>query len=136
MGPGPAAPTIATPTAMAEVNSPKPGDWPTYAGNVNGNRYSPLDTINAQTVSRLRPEWIHALPYSGLETTPVVIDGIMYVSGPNQVVALDGRSGAEIWSYARPRSTAAGISGDAAKAQAAASPCWAIGYFSSLMMRI
>jgi len=114
-GPGPAAPTIATAAALAEVNHPKSGDWPTYAGNVDGNRHSPLDSINGQNVSRLRPEWIHALPYEGLETTPLVIDGIMYVTAPNQVYALDGRSGSEIWSYSRPRSTAAGISGDAAK---------------------
>jgi len=114
-GPGPAAPTIATPAALAEVNRPKSGDWPTYAGNVDGNRHSLLGAINVQNVSRLRPEWIHALPYEGLETTPLVIDGIMYVTAPNQVYALDGRTGSEIWSYSRPRSTAAGISGDAAK---------------------
>lgn len=115
VGPGPAAATIATPTAIAAVNAPKSGDWPTYSGNVNGNRFSLLDVINTGNVARLRPEWIHALPYYGLETTPLVIDGIMYASGPNEVYALDARTGSEIWSYSRPRSTAGGISGDAAK---------------------
>jgi PQQ-dependent dehydrogenase (methanol/ethanol family) len=114
-GPNLAAQAIVTPAAIAEVNSPKPGDWPTYSGNVDGNRHSALDAINVRNVSRLRPEWLHALPYYGLETTPIVIDGIMYVTGPNQVYALDARTGGEIWSYTRPRSTAAGISGDAAK---------------------
>jgi PQQ-dependent dehydrogenase (methanol/ethanol family) len=115
VGPGPAGPAIATPAAIMEVNDPKSGDWPTYSGNVNGNRHSLLDAINVRNVSQLRPEWIHALPYYGLETTPLVIGGIMYVTGPNQVYALDARTGSEIWSYSRPRSTAAGISGDAAK---------------------
>ena len=115
VGPGPSEPSVATPAAVAAVIAPKSGDWPTYSGNVNGNRYSPLDAINVNNVSQLRPEWIHALPYYGLETTPLVIDGVMYVTGPNQVYALDARTGSEIWSYSRPRSTAAGISGDAAK---------------------
>jgi PQQ-dependent dehydrogenase (methanol/ethanol family) len=115
VGPGPAAPTIATAAAIAQVNHPNSGDWPSYSGNVDGNRYSLLDGINVQNVSQLRPEWIHALPYNGLETTPLVIDGVMYVTGANQVYALDGRTGSEIWSYSRPRSTAAEISGDAAK---------------------
>jgi PQQ-dependent dehydrogenase (methanol/ethanol family) len=115
MGPGAPAPAVATAAAIAEVNHPKSGDWPTYSGNVDGNRHSVLDAINVRNVSQLRPEWIHALPYGGLETTPLVIDGIMYVTGPNQVYALDARTGSEIWSYSRPRSTAAGISGDAAK---------------------
>jgi PQQ-dependent dehydrogenase (methanol/ethanol family) len=114
-GPGPAAPSVATPAGIAAVNAPKAGDWPTYSGNVDGNRYSPLDAINVRNVSQLRLEWLHALPYSPLETTPLVIDGIMYVTAPNQVYALDARTGSEIWSYSRPRSTAAGISGDAAK---------------------
>jgi putative heme-binding domain-containing protein len=115
VGTGPAATSVATAAAVAAVDAPTTGDWPTYSGNVNGNRYSPLDAINVSNVPRLRLEWIHALPYSGLETTPLVIDGIMYVTGPNQVYALDARTGAEIWSFSRPRSTAADISGDAAK---------------------
>ncbi len=101
--------------AIDQVLHPKPGDWPTYSGNLNGNRYSPLTGINVKNVSSLRAAWIHPLPYFGLETTPLVIDGVMYVTGPNQVQALDGRTGREIWNYSRPRTTPATISGDAAK---------------------
>jgi PQQ-dependent dehydrogenase (methanol/ethanol family) len=114
-GPAPTAPSLATAAEKAQIDRPALGDWPTYSGNVSGNRHSPLDAINVQNVSQLRPEWIHALPYNGLETTPLVIDGVMYVSGPNQVYALDGRTGSQLWAYSRPRSTAAEISGDAAK---------------------
>ena len=49
--------------------------------------------------------------YFGLETVPLVADGIMYVTGPNQAFALDARSGHQIWHYSRPRTP--GIVSDA-----------------------
>jgi len=88
-------------------------DWPTYHGQLSGNRYSPLAQIDASNVSRLVPRWVHALPGTGrLETTPVVVDGIMYVTAVNECHALDAGNGREIWLYRRPRST--GLAGDAA----------------------
>jgi alcohol dehydrogenase (cytochrome c) len=60
-------------------------------------------------------QWMYTVPYFGLETTPLVSDGVMYVTGPNQVYALDARSGGEIWRYSRPRSTSPNIASDAAK---------------------
>ncbi|HEY1888791.1 MAG TPA: PQQ-binding-like beta-propeller repeat protein [Steroidobacteraceae bacterium] len=101
--------------AVAAVVDPKPGDWPTYSGNVDGNRFSSLSQINAGNVSALRPAWVRPLPYEPLETTPLVMGGIMYVTGPNQIYALDGRTGSQIWGYSRPRSDATTISSDAAK---------------------
>jgi PQQ-dependent dehydrogenase (methanol/ethanol family) len=114
-GPNPAAREDVTPQAIDQILDPKPGDWPTYSGNVNGNRYSLLGAITPRNISSLRPAWIHQLPFSGLETTPLVVDGVMYVTGPNHVEALDGRTGREIWSYSRPRAAAGAIPGDAAK---------------------
>jgi len=115
IGPDREAKESVAPQAVDQVLHPKLGDWPTYSGNVNGNRYSLLTGINIKNVSSLRPAWIHPLPYFGLETTPLVIDGVMYVTGPDQVQALDGRTGREIWNYSRPRTAAGMISGDAAK---------------------
>jgi PQQ-dependent dehydrogenase (methanol/ethanol family) len=115
VGPDLTSQGMVTAEAVSAVLHPKRGDWPTYSGNVNGNRYSPLDSINVHNVSALRPQWLHPLPYNDLETTPIVVDGVMYVTAPNQVFALDGRTGSEIWSYSRPRSSAGEISGDAAK---------------------
>ena len=83
--------------------------------SVKSNRYSDLTGIDVKNVSGLSLAWIHSLPYFGLETTPVVRDGVMYVTGPNQVQALDGRTGREIWNYARPRTAAGTIPGDAEK---------------------
>ena len=60
-------------------------------------------------------QWIFPIPYTGLEATPVVSGGVMYISGPNQVYAVDARSGQEIWRYSRPRSNAPDVAGDALK---------------------
>jgi PQQ-dependent dehydrogenase (methanol/ethanol family) len=107
---------------FGDILNPKPGEWPTFNGNVSGNRYSPLTTINKSNVSKLSVKWTFTIPlwnlfhpdtpyyrqnmqYFGLETVPLVVDGVMYVTGPNQVFALDPRTGHQIWHYSRPRST-------------------------------
>jgi PQQ-dependent dehydrogenase (methanol/ethanol family) len=100
---------------VERILHPQPGEWPTYNGNVNGNRYSPLEQVNARNVSRLSLQWMYTVPFFGLETTPLVSDGVMYVTGPNQVYALDARSGSEIWRYSQPRSTSPNIAADAAR---------------------
>lgn len=102
-------------TAIAQILQPQTGDWPTYNGNVNGNRYSSLTQINRANVGALELQWIYPIDYDALETTPLVVDGLMYVTGPNQVHALDARTGRRIWSYSRPRTPGGTISVDAAK---------------------
>jgi PQQ-dependent dehydrogenase (methanol/ethanol family) len=115
IGPNPAAHEEIGAQSVEQILHPRPGDWPTYSGNVDGNRYSDLTDINVKNVGDLRSAWIHSLPYFGLETTPLVVDGVMYVTGPNQVQALDGRTGREIWNYSRPRAVAGSVPGDAEK---------------------
>jgi PQQ-dependent dehydrogenase (methanol/ethanol family) len=91
--------------------APQPGDWLTYNGNVSGNRYSLLTQIDVTNVHQLTPKWIFPIDHFGIEVTPLVANGIMYVTGPDQAWALDALSGRVIWHYARPRST--GLVGDA-----------------------
>jgi PQQ-dependent dehydrogenase (methanol/ethanol family) len=64
-----------------------------------------LKDITTSNVSRLQAKWAIQLPGSStLETGPIVIDGVMYTSGqPGSVVALDARSGRQIWSFTRPQ---------------------------------
>jgi len=93
---------------------PKRGDWPTYYGNLSGNRYTTMDQITPANVVKLQTQWIYPIQYSPLETTPLVVDGVMYATGPNQVFAIDGRSGDELWRYTRPRTPAGTVSADAA----------------------
>jgi PQQ-dependent dehydrogenase (methanol/ethanol family) len=89
---------------------PQPGDWRTYNGNDSGNRFSPLTEITRANVASLALKWVFPMQYFGLETTPLAADGVMYVTGPNHVVALDVLSGRAIWSYSRPPSP--GLVGD------------------------
>lgn len=118
--------SLAAGIPFADVAHPKPGEWPTYHGNESGNRYSPLDQINTTNIDRLAPKWMFTVgaprgggeakvgvpSWIGLEVTPVVVDGVMYVTSVNEAYALDARTGREIWHYSRPRS--AGLAGDAA----------------------
>ncbi len=79
-------------------------DWPTYNGDPRGNRYTTLDQITKSNVSRLAPKWVFTLPNAGrLELTPVVVDGVMYVSAPNECYALDAGSGRQLWHYSGGR---------------------------------
>ncbi|MGE5647551.1 MAG: PQQ-binding-like beta-propeller repeat protein [Acidobacteriota bacterium] len=99
--------------AAAEALEAKPGDWPTYNGSPSGNRYSGLDGITPANVAGLAPRWMFSLPGAQrLEVTPVVVDGVMYVTNVNEAYALDARSGRAIWHYSRPRTP--GVIGDAA----------------------
>ncbi|HWC00534.1 MAG TPA: PQQ-binding-like beta-propeller repeat protein [Bryobacteraceae bacterium] len=100
---------------QAEILSPKAGSWPTYNGSLGANRHSTLDQIHTGNVGRLQVAWSYVLPHNGLEMTPLVSEGVMYVSAPNRVCALDARTGREIWCYTRPRTTSGTIAGDAAK---------------------
>lgn len=103
-----------TQTETEEIDHPKRGDWPTYNGTLDGNRFSHLDQVNLSSVAKLQLQWTYSISFNGLETTPVVVDGVMYVTGNNQVYALSGKTGREIWRYVRPKSVAGTIASDAA----------------------
>jgi alcohol dehydrogenase (cytochrome c) len=81
----------------------EPQNWLTYWGDYHGTHYSRLTTINASNVKQLRAAWTLQLPgSSAIEATPLVVDGVMYTSGPpGTVVALDARTGRQIWRYQR-----------------------------------
>jgi alcohol dehydrogenase (cytochrome c) len=88
-------------------------DWPTYNGVPGGNRYSRLTQINKSNVAKLAPAWTFFLgPVSQVETTPLVVEGVMYISSANEVWALDAGTGRQIWRYRRPRTQ--GLTGNAA----------------------
>jgi PQQ-dependent dehydrogenase (methanol/ethanol family) len=89
------------PKDIEAVSHPRRGEWVSYNGGPNANRYSPLDQINKSNVSRLKAAWVFSPGGTGLETTPVVMDGVMYVTGAQQVCALDARTGLSIWCVPR-----------------------------------
>jgi alcohol dehydrogenase (cytochrome c) len=87
----------------------EPHNWLTYYGAYDGQRYSPLDQINKENVKRLAPAWVFQCGSVGLhsgkstysfEAAPVVVDGVMFVSGwDGWVWALDARTGEQLWQY-------------------------------------
>ena len=80
-------------------------DWTHYDGSLTGNRYSPLELINSTNVQRVGAAWVFPIPSNprALQSTPVVQDGIMYVTGWNEVYALDATTGRQIWTYSEAR---------------------------------
>jgi glucose dehydrogenase len=103
--------TGSEPARKITWGAPEPGDWLSYNGNDSGNRYSPLKQIDIANVSSLKLKWVFPIPYFGLETTPLAAGGVLYVTGPNQVFAIDALTGNAIWHYSRP--TSVGLVGDA-----------------------
>jgi alcohol dehydrogenase (cytochrome c) len=87
-------------------------DWLSYNGSDDGNRYSSIKQINTTNVKHLAPAWTFAIPNAPrLEATPVVVDGIMYVTAANEAYALDATTGGQIWMFRVPRTK--GIISDA-----------------------
>jgi PQQ-dependent dehydrogenase (methanol/ethanol family) len=88
--------------AMNAVLHPKRGEWPTYNGVLGANRHSALDQIGAGNAQNLHVEWVYSLNVPNLETTPVVSEGVMYVTAADHVCALAAATGRELWCYTRP----------------------------------
>src|SRR4051794_8320528 len=83
--------------------SKEPANWLTYSGNYGGHRFSPLDQITDANVAKLKPVWSYQVnSLQRFETTPLVVDGVMYISEPpSNVTALDTRTGRPLWKYRR-----------------------------------
>jgi len=81
----------------------EPESWVTYSGNYSAHRFSPLSEIVPGNVGRLKVSWIYQAPSQHkIETTPLVADGVMYISEPpSNVTALDLRTGRSLWTYRR-----------------------------------
>jgi alcohol dehydrogenase (cytochrome c) len=79
----------------------EPGNWLTYSGNYSGHRFSPLTQLTPANVTGLRMKWAHQFPDRRMEVSPIVADGVMYVTGPNSAAALDVRTGRELWTWTR-----------------------------------
>jgi glucose dehydrogenase len=80
-------------------------DWPSFGGDYTNQRMSPLTQVNRANVKDLTLAWQYKSGIAAsFQTTPIVLQGIMYVSLPyNHVVALDAKSGKEIWRYQHER---------------------------------
>jgi alcohol dehydrogenase (cytochrome c) len=81
----------------------EPGSWLTYSGNFEAHRFSGLKEITPANIASLKPKWVYQSRASGrFESTPLVFDGVMYVTEPPTVVtALDLRTGRPLWNWTR-----------------------------------
>ena len=79
----------------------EPQNWLTYSGTYSGHRHTRLKQIDASNVRDLEVKWIwQARSLQSFSATPLVVDGIMYVTqAPNDVVAIDARTGRTFWTY-------------------------------------
>jgi len=88
----------------AKLGQPPIDSWPTYHGDYSGRRYSTLTKINASNVNALGLAWVYRLNTGGagggsLKATPLQINGVLYVTLPDHVWAVDARSGRQMWHY-------------------------------------
>lgn len=100
-------PELAGPAAAAHFI--RGVDWPSYNRDLGGTRYSPLRQISPTNVDDLRQAWSYPLgpgsgaPFDGSEVTPLVVDGVLYTTAAQRVVALRGDTGAELWRFTLPQ---------------------------------
>ena len=99
---------LATFSLAAQVTSDRllrpdrePQNWLTYSGAYHSQRYSLLDQITVSNARNLELKWVfQADSLDKFEATPLVVDGVMYLTqAPNDVVALDARTGRPFWVY-------------------------------------
>jgi quinoprotein glucose dehydrogenase len=100
---------------IVSAQSPTPAgatknDWPYYGHDAGGSRYSPLTQINRENVKNLKVAWVFHTgdisdgsgrpKRSGLETTPILVDGILYLTTPfNRVFAVNPETGKQLWVF-------------------------------------
>lgn len=85
----------------AALLKPATDTWPTYNGDYSGARFSTLDQINAGNVGTLTLAWVFHPHGSPIKSTPLEVNGVLYLSTPDNVYAVDARYGHRIWHYER-----------------------------------
>jgi alcohol dehydrogenase (cytochrome c) len=88
------------------LSRPIADNWPSYNGDYTGRRFSSLTQITPQNVGHLQAQWVfHSRNAGILEVTPVVVNGVMYVTASNDAYALNAQTGQVLWHYSRPVSS-------------------------------
>jgi len=99
--------TSLVPAALRAQTGTKNGEWRTYAGDLGSTHYAPLDQINASNFSKLQVAWrfktdiLGARPDFNLQTTPLMINGVLYATAGSRrdAVAIDAATGELLWMY-------------------------------------
>ena len=92
-----------TPVTDALLQSPPAADWLHWRRTSDGQGFSPLSSINTRSVGRLRLAWAMTMKDGSNQPTPLIRDGVMYLTHPGNVVqAIDAASGSLLWEYSYP----------------------------------
>jgi alcohol dehydrogenase (cytochrome c) len=87
----------------AKLLQPPTDAWPTYSGDYTGRRFSPLKKINTSNVKNLSLAWLYRIPpglsAGSIKATPIELNGVMYLTIPDHVWAIDARTGRELWHH-------------------------------------
>src|SRR5438874_11628539 len=83
--------------AGADVN-----DWPSHDHDAGGQRFSPLKQITPANVATLQPAWTFDTGTPGIQVTPLVVNGIMYVTAGKDIIALEPETAKGIWRFTAP----------------------------------
>jgi alcohol dehydrogenase (cytochrome c) len=98
-------PSGQAPAAKSPFGPPPTDSWPSYNGDTSGRRFSSLTKVNASNVQNLSLAWMYrantGAPGGGvtIKGTPVQVNGVLYVTSPDHVWAVDARSGRELWHF-------------------------------------
>ena len=99
---------VATSSAAQEVAPqqlvhPTADSWPTYHGDYSGRHHSPLTQITPANVKQLTLAWAFQTNLTqAIKATPILANGVIYLSAPDNVWAIDARSGRQLWRYTYP----------------------------------
>src|SRR5688500_17310047 len=102
------APVTSVPSSAQEVPAdlllkPSPDSWPTYHGDYSGQHHSRLTQITPANVNGMTLAWAFQTNLTQqIKSTPILVNGVIYLSAPDNVWAIDARSGRQLWRYTYP----------------------------------
>src|SRR5215471_2313172 len=85
---------------------PSADNWLTYHGDYSGRRHTVLSAITPENVGQLQQVWKFQAGNQSIKSTPILYDGILYVTSPDNIWAIDARAGKELWRYQYPPNNA------------------------------
>jgi alcohol dehydrogenase (cytochrome c) len=87
----------------AAMLHPPTSSWPMYHGDYSGKRHSPLTQINLRNVGQLSLAWLFQTNNNAvIKSSPLLVNGVLYFTAPDNVWAVDARSGHQLWHYTYP----------------------------------
>src|SRR5271163_4542897 len=89
--------------SAAQLLTPPADSWPGYHGDYSGRRHSSLTQITPANVEKLALAWaFQTNQITAIKSTPLLVNGVAYITVPDNIWAIDARSGHEIWHYRYP----------------------------------